>query len=127
MPLVASHCRGQEVIAYIDPAPYATVNLAGVNRTQSDHPVQSGVGGVMLIKGMTYKALTSQPRRLYSQLKKETKAHKLPVRYSHIETARYEKLMNLLNVFSEQVAAKAAKNGGVKRKGEWRGMMFIHL
>ena len=37
--------------------------------------------------------------------------------YSHIETAQYEKLMNLLNVFSEQVAAKAAKKGK-KRKEE---------
>jgi hypothetical protein len=35
----------------------------------------------------------------------------------HIETAQYEKLMNLLNVFSEQVAAKAAKKEK-KRKGE---------
>ncbi len=71
----------------------------------------------MLIEGMTYKALTSQSKRLYSQLKKETKTHKLPIQYSHIETARYEKRMNLLNVFSEQVVAKAAKKGGKSRRG----------
>ncbi|MEA1907406.1 MAG: hypothetical protein U9N43_00020 [Euryarchaeota archaeon] len=71
----------------------------------------------MLIEGMTHKALTSQSKRLYSPLKKETKVHKLPIQYSHIETARYEKRMNLLNVFSEQVAAKAAKKGKKSGRG----------
>jgi len=45
----------------------------------------------------------------------ETRTVKSLFWYSHIETAQYEKLMNLLNVFSEQVAAKAAK-GIWKRK-----------
>jgi heterodisulfide reductase subunit A len=45
------------------------------------------------------------------------KAFKLPILYSHIETAQYEKLMNLLNVFADQVATKAAK-GEKKRKGK---------
>ncbi|MEA1865215.1 MAG: hypothetical protein U9N46_08490 [Euryarchaeota archaeon] len=54
---------------------------------------------------------------LYSRLKKEPKAFKL-LRYSHIETEQYEKLMNLLNVFADQVAAKAAKKGTKKRKVE---------
>jgi len=90
------------------------------------HAFESGAGGVMLIEGTTDEALTSRSKAtdealtsrskdLYSRLKKETKAFKLPIRYSHIETAQYEKLMNLLNVFSEQVAAKAAKKGK-KRK-----------
>jgi len=57
--------------------------------------------------------LTSGSKGLYSQLKKETKAFKLPIRYSHIETAQYEK--HILNVFSEQVVAKAVK-GAKKRK-----------
>nr|QNO47023.1 hypothetical protein JMDIOONB_00035 [Methanosarcinales archaeon ANME-2c ERB4] len=71
----------------------------------------------MLIEGTTDKALTSQSKRLYSQLKKKIKAHELPIRYSHIETARYGKLMNLLIAFSEQVAAKNAKKGK-ERQGE---------
>ena len=75
----------------------------------------------MLIEGITNKALTSQSKRLYSQIKKGAKAHKLPIRYSHIETAQYEKLMNLLNVFSERVAATAAKKGksGRGSGGAW--------
>jgi len=120
---------------YIDPAAYAAADLAGVNRTQYSplirfiqvpsihlldadivgHAFESGAGGVMMIEGTTDEALVSRSKDLYSRLKKETKTFKLPIRYSHIETAQYEKLMNLLNVFSEQVAAKAAKKGK-KRK-----------
>ncbi|KAF5411051.1 MAG: CoB--CoM heterodisulfide reductase iron-sulfur subunit A [Candidatus Methanogasteraceae archaeon] len=120
---------GMGVIVYIDPAAYAAADLAGVNRTQYSplirfiqvpsihlldadivgHAFESGAGGVMLIEGTTDEALTSRSKELYSRLKKETKAFKLPIRYSHIETAQYEKLMNLLNVFADQVAAKAAK------------------
>ena len=73
------------------------------------HAYENGAGGVMLIEGTTDEALTSRSKDLYSQLKKETKAFKKPIRYSHVETAQYEKLMNLLNVFSEQVVAKAAR------------------
>ncbi|MCK4652397.1 MAG: hypothetical protein KAT13_04870, partial [Methanosarcinales archaeon] len=62
------------------------------------HAFESGAGGVMLIEGTTDEALTSRSKDLYSRLKKEAKAFKLPIRYSHIETAQYEKLMNLLNV-----------------------------
>ncbi|MEA1944477.1 MAG: 4Fe-4S binding protein [Euryarchaeota archaeon] len=120
---------GMGVIAYIDPAAYAAADLAGVNRTQYSplirfiqvpsihlldadivsHAYRSGAGGVMLIEGTTDEALTSRSKGLYRRLKKETKAFKKPIRYSHVETAQYEKLMNLLNVFSEQVAVKAAK------------------
>ncbi|HIE31380.1 MAG TPA: 4Fe-4S dicluster domain-containing protein [Methanosarcinales archaeon] len=127
---------GMGVIVYIDPAAYAAADLAGVNRTQYSplirfiqvpsihlldagivgHAFESGAGGVMLIEGTTDEALTSRSKDLYSRLKKETKAFKLPIRYSHIETAQYEKLMNLLNVFSEQVAAKAAR--GAKKRNE---------
>jgi len=120
---------GMGVIVYIDPAAYAAADLAGVNRTQYSplirfiqvpsihlldadivsHAYENGAGGVMLIEGTTDEALTSRSKDLYSQLKKETKAFKKPIRYSHVETAQYEKLMNLLNVFSEQVVAKAAR------------------
>ena len=58
--------------------------------------------------------MTSRSKNFYSKLKKATKEHKKPIMYSHIETAQYEKLMNLLNVFAEQVAAKAAKKAGKK-------------
>lgn len=71
----------------------------------------------MLIESTTDKALTSQSKRLYSQLKKETKAHKLSICYSHIKTVRYEKLMNSPNVFSERVAANAAKKGKKSGRG----------
>ena len=128
---------GMGVIVYIDPAAYAAADLAGVNRTQYSplirfiqvpsihlldadivsHAFESGAGGVMLIEGTTDEALTSRSKGLYSRLKKETKAFKLPIRYSHIETAQYEKLMNLLNVFSEQVAVKAAKKEKKREKG----------
>lgn len=47
------------------------------------HAFESGAGGVMLIEGTTDEALTSQSKDLYSWLKKETKAFKLPIRYSH--------------------------------------------
>jgi len=98
---------GMGVIVYIDPAAYAAADLAGVNRTQYSplirfiqvpsihlldagivgHVFESGAGGVMLIEGTTDEALTSRSKGLYSRLKKETKAFKLPIRYSHIETA----------------------------------------
>jgi heterodisulfide reductase subunit A len=120
---------GMGVIVYIDPAAYASADLAGANRSLYsplirfvqvpsihlldadivNHAYESGAGGVMLIEGTTDEVLTSRSKELYDTLKKETKAHKRPIRYSHIETAQYEKLMNLLNVFAAQVEAKAAK------------------
>lgn len=125
---------GMGVIVYIDPAAYAAADIAGVNRSPYsslirfvqvpsihvldadivNHAYEHGAGGVMLIEGTTDEALTSRSKDLYSKLKKATKEHKRPIRYSHIETAQYEKLMNLLNVFAEQVAAKAAKKAGKK-------------
>jgi heterodisulfide reductase subunit A len=39
------------------------------------------------------------------------------LRYSHIETAQYEKLTDLLNVFASQAGAKAEKKSR-KVKGE---------
>jgi heterodisulfide reductase subunit A len=127
---------GMGVIVYIDPAAYAAADIAGVNRTLYsplirfvrvpsihvldadivNHAYEHGAGGVMLIEGTTDEVLTSRSKDLYSKLKKATKEHKKPIRYSHIETAQYEKLMNLLNVFAEQVAAKAAKKAGKKEK-----------
>ncbi|RZB28681.1 MAG: heterodisulfide reductase subunit A2 [Candidatus Argoarchaeum ethanivorans] len=120
---------GMGVIVYIDPEAYAAADLAGMDRSPYsplirfiqvpsihmldadiiNHAYECGAGGVMLIEGTTDEVLTKRSKSLYSQLKKETKAHKKPIRYSHIETAQYEKLMNLLNVFAEQVEARAAK------------------
>lgn len=128
---------GMGVIVYIDPAAYAAADLAGVNRSVYsplirfiqvpsihllnadivNHAYECGAGGVMLIEGTTDEMLTSRSKDLFSRLKKETKVHKKPIRYSHIETAQYEKLISLLNVFAEQVAAKAAK-GAKKTKNK---------
>jgi heterodisulfide reductase subunit A len=125
---------GMGVIVYIDPAAYAAADIAGVNRSPYsplirfiqvpsihvldadivNHAYEHGAGGVMLIEGTTDEVLTSRSKDLYNRLKKETKKHKKPIRYSHIETAQYEKLMNLLNVFAEQVTAKASKKSGKK-------------
>lgn len=121
---------GMGVIVYIDHAAYAAADLAGVNRSVYsplirfiqvpsihllnadivNHAYECGAGGVMLIEGTTDEALTSRSKDLFSRLKKETKVHKKPIRYSHIETAQYEKLISLLNVFAGQVATKAAKS-----------------
>jgi len=81
-----------------------------------NHAYEHGAGGVMLIEGTTDEALTSRSKDLYSKLKKATKEHKKPIRYSHIETAQYEKLMNLLNVFADQAVARAAKKSAKKGK-----------
>jgi hypothetical protein len=59
---------------------------------------------------------SSQGRRGFIVCRRRGQAFKLPIQYSHIEAAQYEKLMNLLNVFSEQVAARTAKKGK-----KWRG------
>ena len=127
---------GTGVIAYIDPAAYAAADLAGVNRTEYspqirfvqvpsihiidaeivNHAYENGASGVMLIEGTTDEKLTSRSKNLYNQLKKETKTHKKPIRYSHIETAQHEKLTNLLNVFAQQAAARATKDTKNKKK-----------
>ncbi len=127
---------GMGVLVYIDPAAYAAADIAGVNRTLYsplirfiqvpsihmldadivNHAYEHGAGGVMFIEGTTDKILTSRSKDMYSKLKKSTKAHKKPIRYSHVETAQYEKLMNLLNVFADQVALRAAKKVVKKEK-----------
>ncbi|HJH28843.1 MAG TPA: hydrogenase iron-sulfur subunit [Methanosarcinaceae archaeon] len=128
---------GMGVIVYIDPAAYAAADIAGMNRTMYsplirfiqvpsihmldadivNHAYEHGASGVMLIEGTTDEILTARSKDLYSSLKKATKDHKKPIRHSHIETAQYEKLMNLLNVFADQAAAKAAKKSAKKWKG----------
>ncbi len=123
------------VVAFIDPYAYAAADIAGVNRRQYSSLVrfvnvpsihildadvvnaafEYGALGVMLIEGTTDEKLTSRSEELYKKLKKETRKHKKPLRYSHIETAQYEKLTDLLNVFASQAAAKAEKGD---KKGE---------
>jgi heterodisulfide reductase subunit A len=76
-----------------------------------------GATGVMLIEGTTDEKLTSRSDELYKKLKKETRKHKKPLRYSHIETAQYEKMTDLLNVFATQAGAKAEKRSK-REKGE---------
>ncbi len=117
------------VIVFIDPYAYAAADIAGVNRKQYSSQVrfvsvpsihildadvvnaafEYGATGVLLIEGTTDEKLTSRSDELYKKLKKETRKHKKPLRYSHIETAQYEKLTDLLNVFASQAAAKAEK------------------
>ncbi|HLB71338.1 MAG TPA: FAD-dependent oxidoreductase [Candidatus Methanoperedens sp.] len=119
------------VIVFIDPYAYAAADIAGVNRKQYSSLVrfvsvpsihildadvvnaafEYGAVGVMLIEGTTDEKLTSRSDELYRKLKKETRKHKKPLRYSHIETAQYEKLTDLLNVFALQAGAKAEKRG----------------
>ncbi|VVB96106.1 CoB--CoM heterodisulfide reductase iron-sulfur subunit A [uncultured archaeon] len=121
--------EGSGVIVFIDPYAYAAADIAGVNRRQysslirfvsvpSIHILDAdvinaafeyGASGVMLIEGTTDEKLTSLSDELYKKLKKETRKHKKPLRYSHIETAQYEKLTDLLNVFAAQAGAKAGK------------------
>lgn len=121
--------EGAGVIAFIDPYAYAAADIAGVNRKQYSSLVrfvsvpsihildadvvnaafEYGALGVMLIEGTTDEKLTSRSEELYRKLKKETRKHKKPLRYSHIETAQYEKLTDLLNVFAAQAGAKAEK------------------
>ncbi len=121
--------EGAGVIAFIDPYAYAAADIAGVNRKQYSSLVrfvsvpsihildadvinaafEYGATGVMLIEGTTDEKLTSRSDELYKRLKKDTRKHKKPLRYSHIETAQYEKLIDLLNVFAAQASAKAQK------------------
>ncbi len=129
--------EGAGVIVFLDPYAYAAADIAGVNRRQYSSLVrfvsvpsvhildadvvnaafEYGAVGVLLIEGTTDEKLTSRSDELYRKLKKETRKHKKPLRYSHIETAQYEKLTDLLNVFSSQAGAKAEKRGK-KDKGE---------
>ncbi len=129
--------EGAGVIVFLDPYAYAAADIAGVNRRQYSSLVrfvsmpsvhildadvvnaafEYGAVGVLLIEGTTDEKLTSRSDELYRKLKKETRKHKKPLRYSHIETAQYEKLTDLLNVFASQAGAKAEKRGK-KDKGE---------
>jgi len=114
---------------FIDPYAYAAADIAGVNRKQysslirflnvpSVHILDAdvvnaafeyGATGIMLIEGTTDEKLTSLSDELYKKLKKDTRKHKKPIRYSHIETAQFDKLTDLLNVFASQAGAKAEK------------------
>ena len=57
----------------------------------------------MLVEGTTDERLVERSEALYNMLKKETKEQKKPIKYSHVETAQYEKMgicsMCLLNQF----------------------------
>jgi heterodisulfide reductase subunit A len=121
--------EGHGVIVFIDPYAYAAADIAGVNRMQYSSLVsfvsvpsihildtdvvnaafEYGAAGVLLIEGTMDKKLTSCSDELYKKLKAETRKHKKPLRYSHIETAQYEKLTDLLNVFAKQAGARAEK------------------
>ena len=57
----------------------------------------------MLVEGTTDERLVERSNNLYKMFKKETRQHKKPIRYSHVETAQYDKMGNLFNVFVESV------------------------
>lgn len=121
--------EGSGVIAFIDREAYAAADLAGVNRifysplirfieVPSIHLLneevisgvyEHGASGVMLIEGTTDEKLTSKSKDLYKNLRKVAKDYKKPIKYSHIETAQYEKLNHLLNMFAEQVQEREEK------------------
>ncbi|MCG7848582.1 MAG: hypothetical protein MIO93_05310 [ANME-2 cluster archaeon] len=64
---------------------------------------KSGAGGVMLVEGTTDERLVERSNNLYKVLKKETRQHKKPIRYSYVETAHFEKMGKLFNVFAQGV------------------------
>ncbi len=117
------------VVVFIDPYAYAAADIAGVNRKQYSSLVrfvslpsihildadvvnaafEYGAVGVMLVEGTTDEKLVSRSDDLYSRLKKDTRKHRRPIRYSHIETAQYEKMTDLLNVFASQARARLEK------------------
>ncbi len=130
--------EGPGVIVFIDPYAYAAADIAGVNRKQYSSLVrfvnvptihildadvvnaafEYGATGVLLIEGTTDEKLTSRSDELYKKLKKETRKHKKPLRYSHIETAQYEKLTDLLNVFAAQAGVKAQKRNKNEKESD---------
>ena len=57
----------------------------------------------MLVEVTIDERLVERSEALYNMLKKETREQKKPIRYSHVETAQYEKMGNLFNVFAESV------------------------
>jgi heterodisulfide reductase subunit A len=121
--------EGAGVIVFIDPYACAAADIAGVSRKQYSSLVrfvsvpsihildadiinaafEYGAVGVMLIEGTTDEKLTVLSNEMYKKLKKDTRKHKKPFRYSHIETAQYEKLIDLLNVFAAQAGARRNK------------------
>lgn len=127
--------EGPGVIVFIDPFAYAAADIAGVNRRQYSSLVrfvsvpsihildadvvnaafENGASGIMLIEGTTDEKLLSRSDELYKKLKKDTRKHKKPLRYSHIETAQYEKLTDLLNVFASQAEAKAGRKNRIEQ------------
>lgn len=126
------------VIVFIDPYAYAAADIAGVNRRQYSSLVrfvnvpsihildadvvnaafEYGATGVLLIEGTTNEKLVSRSDELYKKRKYETRKHKKPLRYSHIETAQYEKLTDLLNVFAAQAGVKAQKKNKKEKESD---------
>lgn len=127
---------GPGILAFVDPFASAAADIAGVNRKPysedirfinlpSIHMLDSevlnfaferGATGILLIEGTQDEKLTSRSSDLYKGLKKATRKHKKPLRYSHVETAQYEKLVELLNVFTQQAQAKTEKGEEAEEK-----------
>jgi len=68
-----------------------------------DFAFEGGTGGVLLVKGTTDEPLAERSKASYNILKKDTRQHKKPIRYLHVETAKCEKKGKLFNVFAERV------------------------
>ena len=57
-----------------------------------DFAYEGGAGSVLLVVGTTDERLVEQSNNPYEMLKKETRQHKKPIRYSHVETSQYENM-----------------------------------
>ena len=56
-------------------------------------------GGVLLVEETTDERLVERSKASYNMLKKDTRQHKKPIRYSHVETAKYEKMGEFVQCF----------------------------
>ena len=57
-----------------------------------DFAFEGGTGGVLLVEATTDERLAERYNNPHEMLKQETRQHKKPRRYSHVETAQYEKM-----------------------------------
>lgn len=112
----------KNVIVFLDKFAYEAADIAGVNRNKysplirfvkvpsihiieeeiCNYAFENNALGILIIEGNTDEKLTAKSMELFNKLRIALKQHRKPIRYSKVETAQYEKLMNLLNVFAEQ-------------------------
>ena len=64
-----------------------------------DFAFEGGAGGVLLVEGIADERLAERSKALYNILKKDIRQHKKLIRYSHVETAQYEKMGEFVQCF----------------------------